>query len=197
MPVDLHPQEKIPGVELILTRLHAGGKFSGPDLHVRRRPARRRRFRRERAVDAPRGVDTARRQRIQHGLQGRRAALEARGRRAPSAEASRGTTLRFWPDPKYFDSPSFSLPRLKHLLRAKAVLLPGTAQCTSSVEKTGEDEEWCYEDGLAQYLARRDRKPPRLPGAARRRPHRRSSAKRPSGRCSGCPRAASGSPRAT
>jgi topoisomerase-4 subunit B len=62
-----------------------------------------------------------------------------------------GTTLRFWPDPKYFDSPTFSLPRLKHVLRAKAVLCPGL-EVTLEVEKPKETERWLYSGGLEQYL---------------------------------------------
>ena len=62
-----------------------------------------------------------------------------------------GTTVRFWPDPKYFDTPKFSLPKLKHVLRAKAVLCAGlTVRLTD--EATGEKEEWFYEDGLTDYL---------------------------------------------
>jgi topoisomerase-4 subunit B len=62
-----------------------------------------------------------------------------------------GTTLRFWPDPKFFDSVKFSIPRLKHVLRAKAVLCPGL-NVNFKDEKTGESESWYYEDGLKAYL---------------------------------------------
>jgi topoisomerase-4 subunit B len=62
-----------------------------------------------------------------------------------------GTTLRFWPNPRYFDSPVFSVARLKHILRAKAVLCPGL-QVKFYVEKTKESVEWMYQDGLADYL---------------------------------------------
>jgi topoisomerase-4 subunit B len=62
-----------------------------------------------------------------------------------------GTRLRFWPDPKYFDSPNFSMKRLRHLLRAKAVLCPGL-NVSLTVDKTGEREDWCYEAGLTDYL---------------------------------------------
>ena len=63
-----------------------------------------------------------------------------------------GTTLRFWPDPKYFDSAKYSLPRLKHVLRAKAVLCPGL-HVTFQDEAGGEKLEWCFTDGLRDYLA--------------------------------------------
>jgi topoisomerase-4 subunit B len=67
------------------------------------------------------------------------------------AKTTTGTTLRFWPDPKYFDSPTISLPRLKHVLRAKAVLCPGL-EVTLEVEKPKEKERWVYTGGLEQYL---------------------------------------------
>src|SRR4029079_13268670 len=63
-----------------------------------------------------------------------------------------GTTVRFWPDPKYFDSPRFSTPKLKHNLRAKAVLCPGLAVRFTHEGAPEDDEEWRYEDGLSAYL---------------------------------------------
>jgi len=62
-----------------------------------------------------------------------------------------GTSLRFWPNPTYFDSPVFSIARLKHVLRAKAVLCPGL-RVKFYIEKTKESLEWFYEDGLSDYL---------------------------------------------
>jgi topoisomerase-4 subunit B len=62
-----------------------------------------------------------------------------------------GTRIRFWPNPGYFDTPNFSLKRLRHLLRAKAVLCPGLA-VSLTIDKTGEREEWCYQEGLTDYL---------------------------------------------
>jgi topoisomerase-4 subunit B len=59
--------------------------------------------------------------------------------------------VRFWPDPKYFDTPKFNLRALKHLLRAKAVLCPGLT-VTLFDEASGERAEWHYEDGLRDYL---------------------------------------------
>ncbi len=67
------------------------------------------------------------------------------------AKKQSGTTIRFWPDGKYFDSAAFSVSKLKHVLRAKAVLCPGL-KVRFFVEKTGESEEWCYQDGLSDYL---------------------------------------------
>src|SRR5262245_32687237 len=150
MPVDLHPQEKIPGVELILTRLHAGGKFSDQSytysggLHGV-------------GVSVVNALSTnlevwIRRDGKEYNMSFRNGARASKLEVVGSAsKASRGTTLRFWPDAKYFDSPSFSLPKLRHLLRAKAVLCPGL-RVRLTAEKTGEEEEWHYEDGLAQYL---------------------------------------------
>ena len=66
-------------------------------------------------------------------------------------KSNTGTTVRFWPDTSYFDSPDFALPKLKHVLKAKAVLCPGL-RVRFNVEKTGEKEEWLYTEGLAQYL---------------------------------------------
>ena len=78
----------------------------------------------------------------------RRSKLEVVGK---VAKTTTGTTVRFWPNPKYFDSPQFSLPRLKHVLRAKAVLCPGL-EVTLEVEKPKESERWVYTGGLEQYL---------------------------------------------
>ena len=66
-------------------------------------------------------------------------------------KANTGTTIRFWPDPKYFDSANFSLPRLQHLLRAKAVLCPGL-EIRLEVEKPAEKHRWQYAGGLEEYL---------------------------------------------
>ncbi|MBD8524770.1 DNA topoisomerase IV subunit B [Pseudomarimonas arenosa] len=150
MPVDIHPEEGIPGVELILTRLHAGGKFSGKNytfsggLHgvgvsvvnalssklevIIRREGQE--FRQEYRDGFP--VST----------------LEAIG---TVAKRTTGTRVRFWPDGKYFDSPKFALRPLRHLLRAKAVLCPGL-KVKLFDEASGETNEWYYENGLKDYL---------------------------------------------
>jgi topoisomerase-4 subunit B len=78
--------------------------------------------------------------------------------------ANTGTTIRFWPDETYFDSPRLSLPRLKHLLRAKAVLCPGL-RVSLHVEVSGEREEWLYEGGLADYLSESLGDAERIPAA--------------------------------
>jgi topoisomerase-4 subunit B len=150
MPVDIHPEEGVSGVELILTRLHAGAKFSdrnytfsgglhGVGVSV---------------VNALssflevliRREGTEYRMRFKDG--------EPVGKLETLGEVPKrrtGTTLRFLPNPKYFDSPKISLPKLKHLLRAKAVLCAGLTVRLLD-EASGEQEAWRYEDGLAEYL---------------------------------------------
>ncbi|MBM5812022.1 MAG: DNA topoisomerase IV subunit B [Gammaproteobacteria bacterium] len=150
MPVDLHPKEKLPGVEVILTRLHAGGKFSAKTYQAagglhgvgvsvvnalsRRLECRVRREGREYAIAFTDGRTTSK--------------LTASGQ---VKRGVTGTTLRFWPDPAFFEAAAFSLPRLRHLLRAKAVLCPGL-RVRLAVEASGETEEWFYTGSLAQYL---------------------------------------------
>jgi topoisomerase-4 subunit B len=150
MPVDIHPKEKIPGVELILTRLHAGGKFSNKNYQF---------------SGGLHGVGVSvvnalsknlevwiRRDGKEYNMSfadgERRGKLDVVGK---VAKATTGTTVRFWPNPKYFDSPSISLSRLKHVLRAKAVLCPGL-EVTLEVEKPAEKVRWLYTGGLEQYL---------------------------------------------
>ncbi len=150
MPVDIHPDEGIPGVELILTRLHAGGKFSNKNytysggLHGV-------------GVSVVNALSnkvevTIRRDgqiwRMDFKNGDRATNLKAIG---TVAKKQTGTTVRFWPDPKYFDTSKILLSKLKHVLRAKAVLCPGlTVRLTD--EATGEKDEWYYEEGLRDYL---------------------------------------------
>jgi topoisomerase-4 subunit B len=150
MPVDMHPKEKMPGVELILTKLHAGGKFSnknyqfsgglhGVGVSVVNALSKNlevwiRRDGKEYNISFANGK--------------RRGRLEVVGK---VGKANTGTTLRFWPDPKYFDTPTFSVSRLKHVLRAKAVLCPGLV-VRLKVEKPAEKNEWQYDGGLEEYL---------------------------------------------
>ncbi len=150
MPVDIHPEEKIPGVELILTRLHAGGKFSGKNytfsggLHgvgvsVVNALSKR--------VDVYIKRDGSEyRQSFADGFPA--SALENIG---TVGKRNTGTRLRFWADPKYFDTSKYALRPLKHLLRAKAVLCPGLT-VTFYDEATADRAEWHYADGLADYL---------------------------------------------
>jgi len=151
MPVDLHPTEKLPGVEVILTRLHAGGKFShksyrfsgglhGVGVSV------------VNALSKRLEVWVRRDGKVHHmAFAGgeRVSGLKVVGQ---VGRRNTGTTLRFWPDPRYFDSPRFSVPRLRHLLRAKAVLCPGL-EVRFRDEAAGAEETWRYEGGLGEYLA--------------------------------------------
>ena len=154
MPVDIHPEEKIPGVELILTRLHAGGKFSSDNYKY---------------SGGLHGVGVS----VVNALS---STLEVQVKRGGSCyhmsfkngdkasklkvidsvgQRNTGTMVKFYPDPKYFDSPNVSISRLVHLLRAKAVLCPGLKVIfednVSSKDKS-QSNEWYYEDGLADYL---------------------------------------------
>ncbi len=151
MPVDIHPEEGVPGVEVILTKLHAGGKFSNKNyqfsggLHgvgvsvvnalSKRLEVRVRRGGQEYEIGFANGDKVSDLEVI--GTVGKR---------------NTGTTVRFWPDPQFFDSPNISIPRLKHVLRAKAVLCPGL-HVKLFDEKSGESEEWYYEDGLSDYVS--------------------------------------------
>lgn len=150
MPVDLHPEEKVPGIEVILTRLHAGGKFSnknyqysgglhGVGVSVVNALSKR--------LDIVVKRDGQEYQiAFEHGDKVQD--LENIGK---VGRLNTGTSLHFWPDPSYFDSPRFSAAKLEHILRAKAVLCPGL-QVTFANHQTGETQEWCYLDGLQDYL---------------------------------------------
>ncbi|MBS0228734.1 MAG: DNA topoisomerase IV subunit B [Proteobacteria bacterium] len=150
MPVDIHPEEKIPGVELILTRLHAGGKFNNKNyafsggLHGV-------------GVSVVNALSTRVDVYIKRDGNEYHMAF-ADGERASKlavvgsvGKKNTGTRLRFWPDARYFDTPKFNLRALKHLLRAKAVLCPGLSVSLRD-EASGETCQWYYEDGLRDYL---------------------------------------------
>ncbi len=150
MPVDKHPKEKLPGVEVILTKLHAGGKFSSKNYQF---------------SGGLHGVGVSVVNALSKNLEVwiRRGGKEynmsfAGGKKRGKLEevgtvgkANTGTTIRFWPDPQYFDSPKFSVSRLKHALRAKAVLCPGLV-VRLTIEQPKEKIEWCYSGGLEEYL---------------------------------------------
>jgi len=164
MPVDIHPEEKIPGVELILTRLHAGGKFSNKNytfsggLHGV-------------GVSVVNALSTLVEVHIKRDGNEHRITFRDGDRASPLevvgtvGKKNTGTRVRFWADPKYFDSPKFSVRALRHLLRAKAVLCPGLT-VTLLDEATGERDQWLFEDGLRDYLkgelAERELLPPEL-----------------------------------
>ncbi|NKI18376.1 DNA topoisomerase IV subunit B [Spongiibacter sp. KMU-166] len=161
MPVDIHPEMGLPGVEVILSTLHAGGKFSNDNyqfsggLHGV-------------GVSVVNALSTLLEVTIKRDGQVHQMRF-ANGDKASDLEVidtcgkrNTGTHLRFWPDAKYFDSPRFSVRRLKHVLRAKAVLCPGLK--VIFLDETGEEsEEWYYEDGLSDYLSSNTRDYETLP----------------------------------
>jgi len=150
MPVDIHPTEGVPGVEVILSKLHAGGKFSntsykfsgglhGVGVSVVNALSKRidvfvRRDGKEYQIAFENGLKVS--------------DLEVIGE---VGQRNTGTTIRFSPDTQFFDSPKISVPRLKHLLRAKAVLCPGL-KVKFKDETSNESLEWLYEEGLSDYL---------------------------------------------
>ena len=150
MPVDIYPEEKIPGIELILTRLHAGGKFSNDNYQF------------SGGLHGV-GVSVVNALSLKLEIWVRRNGQEhfmafANGDKTQDLDIigevgkrNTGTTVRFWPNKQYFDSIKFSVPRLKHTLRAKAVLCPGL-EINFKDENTGETESWFYENGLSDYL---------------------------------------------
>ncbi len=151
MPVDKHPKEKLPGVEVILTKLHSGGKFSNKTYEF---------------SGGLHGVGVSVVNALSKNLEvwvrrdGKEFNMSFRdGRKISKLEvvgtvgkANTGTTIRFWPNEKYFDTLTYSIPRLLHVLRAKAVLCPGLLVKFYN-EKTKEKLEWRYENGLRDYLA--------------------------------------------
>ena len=151
MPVDIHPKYKVSGVELILTRLHAGGKFDNDNynfsggLHgvgVSVVNALSERLEVEIKRDGKVYTQTYRK--------GKPAGkLKATG---TVGKRNTGTRIRFLPEAGYFDSPNISVPRLKHLLRAKAVLCPGLRMSFAVEGKPAESESWYYENGLKTYI---------------------------------------------
>ncbi|MFW6339423.1 MAG: DNA topoisomerase IV subunit B [Wenzhouxiangella sp.] len=150
MPVDPHPEHQLPGAELILTRLHAGGKFSGKNytfsggLHgvgvsvVNALSSR--------LVCRIKRDGKVHELGFEHGETTRPlTVIDEVGKR------NTGTTVHFWPDGQYFDSVNISRPRLKHLLKAKAILCPGL-RVQLDDRSAGETETWQFEDGLTDYL---------------------------------------------
>ena len=150
MPVDVHPEENVPGVELILTRLHAGGKFNNRNytfsggLHGVGVSVVNALSKRVEVVIKRDGNEY--KQSFADGFP--TSTLEMVG---SVGKRNTGTRLRFWPDGSYFDSAKFALRPLKHLLRAKAVLCPGLTVRLQD-EASGESHEWFYADGLRDYL---------------------------------------------
>ncbi|SFF89618.1 DNA topoisomerase IV subunit B [Neptunomonas qingdaonensis] len=152
MPVDIHPEEGVSGVELILTRLHAGGKFNNENynysggLHGV-------------GVSVVNALSKLLEVQIKRDGQVYKIVF-ADGNKVSDLEVidtcgkrNTGTSVRFLADPQYFDTPKYSVNHLKHNLRAKAVLCPGLkVTFTDQSGAKNEKEEWCYEDGLSAYL---------------------------------------------
>jgi topoisomerase-4 subunit B len=150
MPVDLHPEHQVPGVELIMCRLHAGGKFSNKNYNF---------------SGGLHGVGVS----VVNALSKKvEVAIKRDGQEYSIAFAhgqvvqklevtgtvgkrNTGTKLRFWPEEKYFDHPRILANKLKHLLRAKAVLCAGL-KVTLWDEASGQSDVWHYENGLKQYF---------------------------------------------
>jgi topoisomerase-4 subunit B len=150
MPTDIHPEEGISGVEVIMLKLHAGAKFSNKDY---------------RFSGGLHGVGVSvvnalsKKVELQIKRDGQLYQMSfAHGNIAEPLSSVKsvglrntGTSIRFWPDPQYFDSVKFSIPRLKHTMRAKAVLCPGLI-VTFQDRISGERVEWQYDNGLKDYL---------------------------------------------
>ncbi|CAM3743252.1 DNA topoisomerase IV subunit B [Rheinheimera salexigens] len=151
MPVDIHPEEGVSGVELIFCRLHAGGKFSNKNYQF---------------SGGLHGVGIS----VVNALSSRvdvsirrdgsiyEMAFEQGNKVSELAitgtvgKRNTGTRVRFWPTPTYFDSAKFSVSRLLHVLKAKAVLCPGlTVSFDDQINK--QQYEWCYQAGIEDYLA--------------------------------------------
>ena len=152
MPVDIHPEQGKPGVEVILCTLHAGGKFSDQNyqfsggLHgvgVSVVNALSKRL----DVTIKRNAQTYR---MSFADSNKVSELDVIGK---AGKRETGTTVHFWPDASYFDTAKFSVNKLKHTLRAKAVLCPGLRIRFHDLSGTEADSsEWYYENGLRDYL---------------------------------------------
>jgi topoisomerase-4 subunit B len=161
MPVDIHPQEKVSGVELILTRLHAGGKFSGDSYSF---------------SGGLHGVGVSVVNALSAHLEcwvrrgGKEYNIAFKNGRVHSklevigavGQRNTGTTVRFWPEAKFFDTDRFSVPDLRRVLKAKAVLCAGLRVGFEN-QATGEKEEWFYTGHLGEYLSEQLAKADRMP----------------------------------
>ena len=161
MPVDINSQHGVSGVELILTRLHSGAKFSDSTykfsggLHGV-------------GVSVVNGLSKhlecwIKRGGKEYNIAFKDGKISSKLEETGSVgQRNTGTTVRFWPDPKFFDSDKFSVPQLKHTLKAKAVLCPGL-RITFRNEASGEKDEWFYTGDLGAYLVEELGKQERMP----------------------------------
>ena len=151
MPVDIHPEHKVSGVELILTRLHAGGKFDNENynfsggLHGVGVSV-------VNALSEYLEVEVKRDGKLYHQRYERGEPVTELAEVDTVGKRNTGTQVRFLPQASYFDSAALAMGRLRHLLRAKAVLCPGLRMSLSVEAKPEENESWLFEDGLRQYL---------------------------------------------
>jgi len=150
MPVDMHPEQNMPGVEVILTQLHAGGKFSnknyqfsgglhGVGISV------------VNALSKHLEVEIKRDGKVYQMQFADGNKLTELAETGTVGQKNTGTSVHFWPDASYFDSNKISILKLKHVLRAKAVLCPGL-KIKLLAEQTDESWEWHYQNGLEEYL---------------------------------------------
>ncbi len=158
IPVGLHPEEKVPTVEIVFTRLHAGGKFDkgsggayafsgglhGVGVSVTNALASKLEITVWRKDDKGNGVHSLE---FADGDVVRKLASRAAGK----DDKKSGTRVTVWPNPKYFDSPQIPVAELQRLLRSKAVLLPGV-RVSFTQAKSGDTQSWLYEQGLRGYL---------------------------------------------
>ncbi|MGM0480751.1 MAG: DNA topoisomerase IV subunit B [Pseudomonadota bacterium] len=161
MPVDIHPEEKVSGVELIMSKLHAGGKFSnenyqfsgglhGVGISVVNALSKRVELTIKRDGNV---YEMA----FEHG--DKVSELTVTGK---CGKRNTGTRVHFWPDPQYFDSGKFSVSKFRHLLRAKAVLCPGLTITFKNHIDDAQDS-WFYQDGVTDYLVEAVKDLPTLP----------------------------------
>jgi topoisomerase-4 subunit B len=158
IPVGLHPEEKVPTVEIVFTRLHAGGKFDkgsggayafsgglhGVGVSVTNALSSKLEITVWRKDDKGNGVHTI-------AFSGGDVTSKLKSRAAGKEDKKSGTRVTVWPDAKYFDSAVIPVSELQRLLRSKAVLLPGV-KVTFIQEKSGDTQSWLYEQGLRGYL---------------------------------------------
>ncbi|WP_411357952.1 DNA topoisomerase IV subunit B [Pseudidiomarina salilacus] len=161
MPVDIHPEEGVPGVELIMTKLHAGGKFSNKSynfsggLHGV-------------GISVVNALSTRVDIKVKRDGQVYEMAFEHGDKvseltvTGTVGKRNTGTSVHFWPDASYFDSAKFSVTKLTYLLRAKAVLCPGLKIIFRNLVDNSE-QSWQYEDGLRDYLVEAVEELPTLP----------------------------------
>ncbi|WP_186214915.1 DNA topoisomerase IV subunit B [Burkholderia gladioli] len=155
IPVDLHPEKKIPAVVVVFTVLHAGGKFRKGNAYARSGGLHGVGVSVTNALSTRLEVEVKRDSKIHHvhfvGGERQISPVTVIGECGPRTT---GTRVRAWPDPQYFDSPTIPSGEFQEVVRAKAMLLPGLT-INYKNEITGDEKSWCYKDGISEYLAER------------------------------------------